>query len=176
MAKKSGYVKALVIGGTRSGKSSFALKFGGKFKGSKAYLATAEPLDPEMRERIETHKRSRSDDWDTIEEPIRLSDRIGGISSDYNLILIDCLTLWLSNILGKMDRDLVLKEIDRLVDIIKEKRSNIILVSNEVGMGIVPDNEPARSFRDLSGLMNQKAADVANEVHLVCSGIPVRIK
>lgn len=168
--------KILILGGTRSGKSSFALKLGGKFKGTKAYLATAEPLDPEMRERIEIHKISRSDDWNTIEEPLRVPDRVSEISSKYDLILVDCLTLWLSNLLEKMGKDQALKEIDRLADTAKHTRANIIFVSNEVGMGIVPDNEIARSFRDLSGLMNQKVANIASEVHLVCSGIPIRMK
>lgn len=176
MPKKSRYLKGLIIGGTRSGKSDFAIKLSSSVKGTKAYLATAEPLDPEMRERIELHKRSRPGDWDTIEEPVRIYDRIGEISNEYNLILIDCLTLWLSNIMGRMNRDLVIKEIDRLAGQVKSASSNIVLVSNEVGMGIVPDNELARSFRDLSGLMNQKMADISSEVHLLFSGIPLRIK
>jgi adenosylcobinamide kinase / adenosylcobinamide-phosphate guanylyltransferase len=166
----------LITGGARSGKSSFALKEASKIPGAKAYIATAEALDEEMRERIENHKKQRAKDWSTYEEPIKVADVIQEIKPKYKLIIIDCLTLWLSNIMS-VNPD-VLDEIVKLVLTLRDASSlsHIYVVTNEVGMGIVPDNELARRFRDMAGLLNQRVAEFADEVYLMVSGIPLKVK
>jgi adenosylcobinamide kinase/adenosylcobinamide-phosphate guanylyltransferase len=172
-----------IIGGARSGKSSFALNEASKIKGQKAYVATAEALDSEMRERIEEHKKNRGDTWNTFEEPLKISEILKKIKGNYKVIIIDCMTLWLSNILHRIQTPE--KEVQRLIKELKAFKNSslvtrhsslIFIVSNEVGMGIVPDNRVARGFRDLAGFLNQKVAEIADEVYLVTAGIPVRIK
>jgi adenosylcobinamide kinase/adenosylcobinamide-phosphate guanylyltransferase len=180
-----------VTGGARSGKSSFALELannpvfskegvrgGGKVlpAPSKAYIATAQALDNEMKKRIERHKKMRSADWMTFEEPINVSSLIKDIHSEYDIILIDCLTLWLSNIMhAGFD---IAREIENLVHSLRTARHSlrIYIVSNEVGQGIVPDNALARRFRDMAGELNQKIAEIADKVFLVTAGIPLKIK
>ena len=168
-----------VIGGARSGKSSFALKQAEKIKGRKAYIATAQAFDEEMKERIEKHKKDRSKDWDTFEEPLKVADALNEIANKYDAVVLDCLTLWLSNLMLKhLDCN---KEMDTLFSALKDSKlktrdSKLLLVSNEVGLGIVPDNELARRFRDWAGILNQRVAEVADEVYLVTAGIPVKIK
>ncbi|MCX7913425.1 MAG: bifunctional adenosylcobinamide kinase/adenosylcobinamide-phosphate guanylyltransferase [Thermodesulfovibrionales bacterium] len=169
-----------IIGGARSGKSSLALKVASPYD-KKAYIATAEPLDREMEERILNHKKQRGEGWDLYEEPIRLVDTLKIAFKKYQCIVIDCLTLWLSNILIRQREDLFLKnEIDRFIDILhlfcETYGMVLIIVSNEVGMGIVPDNELSRRFRDLAGLLNQRVANMADEVYLSISGLEIKIK
>jgi adenosyl cobinamide kinase/adenosyl cobinamide phosphate guanylyltransferase len=173
----------LVIGGARSGKSSFVLTEALKFKGQKAYIATGEALDDEMKERIERHKKDRDKEWNTIEEPLKISATLSGIKDKYKVIVLDCLTLWLSNILLREED--AEDSIQRLIDELKRLKntlrithhaSRLYIISNEVGMGIVPDNELARRFRDLAGYLNQKVAEIADEVYLLVTGIPVKIK
>lgn len=180
-----------ITGGARSGKSTFALKEASKISGNKAFIATAvraygdTPLpDEEMKERIENHKRQRGNDWVTYEEPLKIADLVESIKNKYSVILIDCLTLWLSNIMHS-DYDLH-KEIKNLIDTLKNcrgvlqyaptQKSELFIVANEVGMGIVPENEIVRRFRDMAGLLNQKIAEVADEVYMVVAGIPVKVK
>ncbi len=165
----------LVIGGARSGKSAFALKKAGSFPGKKAYIATAEALDEEMKERIEKHRGERGKDWETFEEPIKMAGVLREMGSGYNAAVIDCLTLWLSNLLlGAEDPE---EEIEGFLSLLREgDHPPLFVVSNEVGMGIVPDNPLSRRFRDLAGRLNQKVAGIADEVYLVTAGIPVRIK
>jgi adenosylcobinamide kinase/adenosylcobinamide-phosphate guanylyltransferase len=195
-----------IIGGARSGKSSFALKDTSKIKGLKAYIATAEALDDEMKERIEKHKIERGHEWDTFEEPLKISSLLSDIKDRFDVILLDCLTLWLSNILarGQMTEDTSQKHVSGVVqgstdyktqtaengiqkfidDLQKLKKrtrnpkpeTRFFIVSNEVGAGIVPENKLARQFRDLAGTLNQKVAEIADEVYLVTAGIPVKIK
>jgi len=165
-----------ILGGARSGKSAFALKEASKTSGNKAYIATAEALDEEMQQRIENHKRQRSKDWITYEEPLRIAEVIKKIESTCSAIVIDCLTLWLSNVMhGNPD---IGYEIENLVDTLHTARnaSCIYIVSNEVGMGIVPENEVARKFRDMAGILNQKVAEVSDEVYMVVAGIALKIK
>lgn len=165
----------LIIGGARSGKSAFALKKAGSFPGKKAYIATAEALDEEMKERIERHRGERGKDWETFEEPIKMAGVLKETGSGYNAAVIDCLTLWLSNLLlGTEDPE---EEIEGFLSLLREgDHPPLFVVSNEVGMGIVPDNPLSRRFRDLAGRLNQKVAGIADEVYLVTAGIPVRIK
>ena len=168
-----------ITGGARSGKSSFALKTASALDGQKAYLATAEALDQEMKERIFKHKKERGVTWDTHEEPVKIADTLKGMTDRYDVVVLDCLTLWLSNLVcNNMDCD---KEIDNFIEVLKNISairpcSKIFIVSNEVGMGIVPENELARRFRDFAGILNQKAAEIADEVYLVTAGIPMKIK
>jgi len=178
-----------ITGGARSGKSSFALNEASKIKGQKAYIATAEALDSEMKKRIERHKKGRGNDWDTFEEPIKIADLIKTVGDKYKVVLVDCLTLWLSNILTRAQNtehrtQIIEDNIQRLIDVSKDFSvcslgsgfCNLYVVSNEVGMGIVPDNKLAREFRDWAGFLNQKIAETADEVYLVTAGIPMRIK
>jgi adenosylcobinamide kinase/adenosylcobinamide-phosphate guanylyltransferase len=168
-----------ITGGARSGKSSFALSEAGKIKGRKAYIATAQALDEEMKERIAKHKEERSADWETFEEPFKVSEILSDVCSKYSIIVLDCLTLWLSNLIcGNMDCG---KAVDDLVSVLNNSKlethnSKLVIVSNEVGMGIVPENELARRFRDMAGFLNQKIAEIADEAYLVTAGIPIKIK
>ena len=164
-----------ITGGARSGKSSFAVAEASRINGRKAYIATAEALDEEMRQRIENHKRQRGDEWDTYEEPIRIADVIKKTEGKYSVIVIDCLTLWLSNV---MNSGLDIKaEIECLISSLLTPYSSLMyIVSNEVGMGIVPENEMARKFRDMAGILNQKIAEVSDRVYMVIAGIPIKIK
>jgi len=163
-----------ITGGARSGKSSFAMAEALKINGIKAYIATAEALDEEMKERIEKHKRQRGDDWVTYEEPIKISDVLKTIERRYRVVVIDCLTLWLSNL---MKTDLNIEtEIGHFISSLVTCHSSLIfIVSNEVGMGIVPENEMARRFRDMAGILNQKMAEISDEVFIVVAGIPIKI-
>ena len=163
-----------IIGGARSGKSSFALKEASKISGKKAYIATAEALDGEMKIRIEKHRKDRGSKWDTYEEPLKISGIIEKIKDKYNVIVIDCLTLWLSNIMHRNKN--IKSEIESFCSLLFAVNCSLFTVSNEVGMGIVPDNEMAREFRDLAGFLNQKIAEIADEVYVVTAGIPIKIK
>ncbi len=163
----------LILGGARSGKSLYAEQLALSGTGTKIYLATAQAHDAEMEKRIEIHKKRRSEGWETVEEPLDIAKIISGNQQPVT-ILVDCLTLWLSNLLHKeMD---IPKEIDSLVDALKSTGANVILVSNEIGFGIVPENILAREFRDFAGLLHQMVAFTANEVVMVVAGIPVKIK
>ena len=166
-----------ITGGARSGKSRFAEELARQFQGSRAYLATAQALDEEMAERISRHQKNRAADWQTLEEPLNAPDRIEAEGNRFDLILLDCLTLWVSNLMmtGRKEEE-ILGEGDRLVQACRGARGSIILVGNEVGLGIVPDNAQARMFRDLSGLIQQKVAREADEVYFLVSGIAQRIK
>lgn len=174
MTEKNGRI-TFIIGGARSGKSSFALEQASECRGKKAYIATAQAFDDEMMDRIAKHRDERGSDWDTIEEPVRLSEILKTASAEYDVVLVDCLTLWLSNLLlADMDAE---KETDAFISLlITHNPLRLFIVSNEVGMGIVPDNELARRFRDLAGKLNQKVAAAADEVYLVAAGIPIKIK
>ncbi|MEW6673162.1 MAG: bifunctional adenosylcobinamide kinase/adenosylcobinamide-phosphate guanylyltransferase [Thermodesulfobacteriota bacterium] len=180
----------LITGGARSGKSAFALGKAGTFEGKKLFIATAEPLDAEMQRRIETHRNERGPGWDTAEVPLKLAETLKNQGVFYQIILIDCLTLWLSNMMGRTAEtgdgdDRVVEAIDTLVHSLLDMQrppqriigsASIYIVSNEVGMGIVPDNRAARTFRDMAGRLNQKVARIADEVYLMVCGLPLQIK
>lgn len=171
-----GYL-TFIIGGARSGKSAYAHDLGSKMPGRKGFIATAEAFDDEMSDRIAMHRKNRSIEWETIEEPLALSERLRKIDGAYDVVIIDCLTLWLSNRIWKDEGgDQIRAEVDLLVATMKDVSYNSIIVSNEVGQGIVPENKVARLFRDLSGWMNCEIASRADEVYLVTCGIPLRIK
>jgi adenosylcobinamide kinase/adenosylcobinamide-phosphate guanylyltransferase len=164
-----------ITGGARSGKSSFAEKLASGLPGKQAYIATAQALDPEMAARIERHRTERGDRWDTFEEPLAVDELLRKLSSRYDVVLVDCLTLWLSNIMAHRNDDLARHQ-DALVSAITDFAGSCVLVSNEVGLGIVPDNPLARQFRDLAGMLNQRVAQVADEVYFTAAGIPMKIK
>jgi len=167
----------LITGGCRSGKSRFALDYANQHFSKKIYLATCEALDEEMAQRIEHHKKMRSPEWQTIEEPIEIVNKITRYGDEADVILLDCITLWLSNLLmRRKDDPEIMEEISRFIATIKEKQTSLILVSNEVGLGIVPVDPLGRRFRDLSGTANQKIAEVVNTVILMVSGIPIFLK
>ncbi|MBI5236829.1 MAG: bifunctional adenosylcobinamide kinase/adenosylcobinamide-phosphate guanylyltransferase [Deltaproteobacteria bacterium] len=165
-----------VIGGARSGKSSFALKFASAMPGEKTYMATGAASDPEMKVRIETHKRSRGNGWKTIEEPRNIAAKL--LSAGRNgVILLDCLTLWISNLMeAGLTDDEIMKEAEAFAASCRKVKANVVAVSNETGQGIVPENRLARRFRDVSGLVNQMMAQEADSVYFVAAGIPVKIK
>ncbi len=166
-----------VTGGARSGKSYFAQELAQKFPGPKGYLATAQALDEEMAERIRRHQKNRSADWQTLEESMKVPECLEGHGDHFSLILLDCLTLWISNLMmAGWDEPKILEEADRLLKVCQRVKCSLILVGNEVGMGIVPDNAQARLFRDLSGLVQQKVARGADEVFFMVSGLPQKIK
>lgn len=160
----------LVGGGARSGKSRFALNRARREGSRLAFIATAEAGDEEMARRIEKHRADRGPDFETIEAPVALADAIRSAASD--AIVVDCLTLWLANI---MDRDFN-RAIEDLEDAARCSQACVILVTNEVGCGIVPENALARQFRDRAGLLNQRMADAAREVYWMVFGQPLRIK
>jgi len=171
-----------ITGGARSGKSTFAEKRALEFGAPLGYLATAQTLDSEMDERVMRHRERRGVEWCTIEEPIHLPQELARCDGQYRAILVDCLTLWLSNLLFKYEEDSgrceerIHEDLQQLKSTLQGMVTPVILVSNEVGMGIVPDNRLARLFRDIAGTANQAMAGAADEVHVVISGIPLRLK
>jgi len=167
----------LITGGCRSGKSAFALRYAEKNYDRKIYLATAEALDGEMRERIEKHRQKRGPAWRTLEEPLEIEKVFESYGESADVILLDCVTLWISNLMMKnLDADKILSHAEKALDSIIASPSDVILVSNEVGWGIVPENKLARDFRDIAGRVNQKIASAAESVIILVSGIPMCIK
>lgn len=165
----------LVLGGARSGKTSFAEQLAIRSGRRPAYLATAEALDAEMRDRVATHRAIRGDRFTTIEEPLALSDALVAAARDHDVILVDCLTLWITNLL--LANEDVAGAVSELgATLVQIKNARIILVSNEVGMGIVPDNAMARTFRDLAGSAHQRLAEICDEVHFIVAGLPMTLK
>ena len=165
----------LVLGGARSGKTGFAERLAMRAGQSPAYLATAEALDGEMSERVRTHQEQRKGRFATIEEPLELTQAVLRASRDHDVILVDCLTLWITNML-MANRD-VAGAVDELVLTLTEiEHARVILVSNEVGLGIVPDNKLARDFRDAQGRLNQAVAQAADHAIFMAAGLPLVLK
>ncbi len=165
----------LVLGAARSGKSSRAQQMA-ETRTRPLYLATAETLDAEMAERVAAHKKSRGDHWLCVEEPLNIHSVIAAPPDGADVILVDCITLWLSNILHKEGLDALPGRRTALLSALRQATVPVLLVSNEVGMGIVPDNELGRQFRDAAGWLNQDFASAADLVLLVVAGIPLAIK
>lgn len=167
----------LVTGGARSGKSRFAERLAEACGAPLGYIATATAGDAEMAARISRHQERRGDGWQTIEEPFELARVLAEADGRYAALLVDCVTLWLSNLLLRVDDPaLVLPHVKALAERLAGMESTVVLVTNEVGQGIVPENRLARTFRDLSGEANQLLAAVADEVYVSISGIPLRLK
>jgi adenosylcobinamide kinase/adenosylcobinamide-phosphate guanylyltransferase len=167
-----------VTGGARSGKSSFALQLAAPYV-KRVFLATAEPFDDEMQQRIDKHREERGEQFTTVEEPIALDRALIKLPEGTDVVLLDCLTVWTGNLMhyaeGKGEEEID-KQIECFLEVLRHPPCDIILVSNEVGMGIVPENSMARRFRDIAGIINQRVASLATEAWLLCSGLPLRLK
>ena len=168
----------LIIGGAKSGKSRISLDICNALGKKKIFLATAQAFDEEMRDRIDRHRRERGKDWTTIEEPMEILKKIKESDTEDSVILVDCLTLWINNLFMKYgdSPQPVQKSIEELIQGLGQIKGVVILVSNEVGMGIVPENDLARVYRDMAGSLNQRIAALAKKVVAVIAGIPVVIK
>ena len=163
-----------ILGGARSGKSHFAEKFTASLGLEKVYIATSQIFDEEMRTRVAKHQHDRGAGWHTVEEPLALAETLLRESKSDNAILVDCLTLWLTNLM-LADKDIEALG-DELAAVLLQLSGPVILVSNEVGQGIVPDNAMARAFRDHAGRLHQKIAEISGEVYFVTAGLPQKLK
>jgi len=166
----------LVTGGSRSGKSKHALELAAPYN-NKVFIATAEATDDEMRARIELHRRERDPSFLTLEEPVELAATLKSLPEGTEVAVLDCITVWLAN-LAHRDKiiDGTCPEIDAFLDILDTPVCHLILVTNEVGMGIIPGDSTTRRFRDKAGVINQQLAQRAHEVILTVCGIPLRVK
>jgi adenosylcobinamide kinase/adenosylcobinamide-phosphate guanylyltransferase len=164
----------LILGGARSGKSAYGESIGEAHQGPLTYVATAQAHDNEMKARIDTHVKRRGKRWRTLETPIELSKTLAGSAAPENFIVVDCITLWLTNVM--LAGEDAQHAIDTLVGTLQHADGTIVLISNEVGLGIVPENALARRFRDMAGLANQRLASHCDEVVLVAAGLPLMLK
>lgn len=162
-------------GGVRSGKSRFALSLARRIRGRRLFVATAEARDAEMAERIARHRQERGEDFATIEAPVELAETLGACRAD--VVLIDCLTLWLSNLLlaGKTPREIDAC-VGNLLGVLAKREFQAIVVTNEVGMGIVPESPLGRVFRDVAGSAHQRLSAAADEVFFAVLGTMLRLK
>lgn len=171
---------SFVIGGCRSGKSRQALALAETFAvEQRVFIATCVALDEEMRQRVTAHQKERGGDWQTVEAPLELSQAIATHTAGDTVVLVDCLTLWISNLIMETEArqaEAYVPKIRQLVQSLATVRGPIVLVSNEVGTGIVPENKMARLFRDVVGILNQEIARAATRVIWMVAGIPVKIK
>jgi len=170
----------LITGGSRSGKSTYAQSLAESLPGKRAFVATCPIVDKEMDKRIEIHRQHRlNKGWQTIEEPLDLTGVMRS-NSQYDVLLVDCLTLWVNNVLheadGEVTEDDISSQCSELLDVCSQRNCTVIFVTNEVGMGIVPNNALARRYRDLVGRCNQMIAAIADEVVLVTCGIATKLK
>jgi adenosylcobinamide kinase / adenosylcobinamide-phosphate guanylyltransferase len=170
----TGLATTLVLGGARSGKSVFAEKLIGESGLARVYLATATAEDDEMQTRIAQHRARRGEGWTTVEEPLALVDTLIREATHGRAVLVDCLTLWLSNLMfGERDPDVEARRLARFLGVAKFP---VILVSNEVGLGLVPDTPLGRCFRDAQGRLNQIVAAVVPNVVFIAAGLPLWLK
>ena len=163
----------LITGGARSGKSSFAEKRTLSYGTPVLYIATAQAFDEEMENRIQLHQQRRGDEWRTISEPLAIANILTSLDRQ-GACLVDCLTLWLSNLIFAEED--ISKATSLLIEAIAARRDPVILVTNEIGGGIVPENALARRFRDEAGRLNQIVAEAVDEVYTCISGIPLKLK
>ena len=167
-----------VTGGARSGKSSYAQMRVEAYPGDLLYVATAEARDEEMVARVVRHQNERGERWRSLEEPLALAEKLPAATVGCTAVLIDCLTLWLSNLIEVHgdDEQVIMAVAEELVTTLADLDADLYVVSNELGGGVVPENRLARRFRDLHGLLNQKFAQAADEAWLVVSGLPLKLK
>jgi adenosylcobinamide kinase/adenosylcobinamide-phosphate guanylyltransferase len=171
-----------ILGGARSGKSHFAQELAAKLGKRVLFVATGEALDEEMRVRIETHKRSRTPTWKTLETPTGVAKAMKGKIGDAEIVIIDCMTLLVSNLMGTGDMNAetlekkITAELEELVAFMRTTKAHFIIVSNEVGLGVVPAYPAGRVYRDALGLANQMLARNADEVYFMVAGIPIPLK
>ncbi|HKY81620.1 MAG TPA: bifunctional adenosylcobinamide kinase/adenosylcobinamide-phosphate guanylyltransferase [Sphingobium sp.] len=170
----SDLAKLLVLGGARSGKSRYAQGRCETVPGPLTYIATAQAFDAEMADRIALHQADRDARWRTMEAPLDLPEAIGRVEEKGGAILVDCLTLWLSNLL-LADEDISERR-GALINAVEASKVPVVLVANEVGLSIVPDNALARRFRDEAGWLNQRVAAICDSVTLVAAGLPLQLK
>ena len=178
MGAECGAKIVYVTGGARSGKSSFALQLAAPYS-NRIFLATAEPFDGEMVKRIGKHREERGEQFTTVEEPLALDFALRALPEGTDVVLLDCLTVWAGNLMhyaGERGEREMEPYIEGFLAVLRHPPCDIILVSNEVGMGIVPENAMARRFRDVAGIINQRVALLATEAWLLCSGLPLRLK
>ncbi len=166
----------LVLGGAKSGKSSWALRYAEERYASYIFMATAQALDSEMDERIKRHRETRGSQWGLIEEPLEVAKALIENCRGFEAVLLDCLTVWLSNVLSDKGEAEVGEYMHSLIEALKKTEQTIIMVSNEVGMGIIPNNPLGRKFRDLAGQLNQEVANTADKVILAVAGLPTYLK
>lgn len=167
----------LISGGARSGKSRHALSLAREFPCPRAFIATAESFDEEMRHRIEHHRRERSSDFTTFEEPLNPGLKLKKLPSDIRVAVVDCLTVWLGNLMHRNPNTFEsFEEIGHFLCVLDQPPCDLIIVTNEVGMGIVPHNDLARGFRDIAGSLNQQIAAKADRVIFMVSGCPIVVK
>ena len=164
----------LVLGGAASGKSAYAEDLVLRLPGNPVYIATAQAFDGEMTDKIAVHRARRGESWTTVEEPLDLAGAIARADAPDATLLVDCLTMWLNNLMAA-DRDSV-SEAAQLVDVMGGLQGMIVLVANEVGLGIVPDIALARDFRNRHGMLNQAVAAAADRVVFVAAGVPLVLK
>ena len=163
----------LILGGARSGKTRHALSIAER-QPKRIYLATAEAWDDEMRKRIALHRQERDHTWLTVEEPLDVAGALIANDAPEQSIVVDCLTLWLSNLMHAGSS--IDEEVERLTGALDGRESTIVFVSNEVGLGIVPENALARAFRDAQGRLNQQIAAAVSNVDFVAAGLPLNLK
>ena len=168
----------LITGGARSGKSSFALSLGLRNYSKRVFIATAVPFDQEMKERISRHREERGDRFHTIEEPIELPRVLTALPAGNEVVVVDCLTVWLGNLYHHFqdEEDKVRVQVEAFLAHLDHPLCDLILVTNEVGWGIVPENPLARSFRDMAGYLNRHVAQKTTHTYLLCCGIPLTLK
>jgi adenosylcobinamide kinase/adenosylcobinamide-phosphate guanylyltransferase len=168
----------LISGGARSGKSSFALELTRRKYSRRVFIATAVAFDEEMRKRILQHQKERRAFFHTIEEPVDLERAVAALPLDTDVAVIDCLTVWIGNLYHHLHEDeaTVRAWIERFLKALEQVSCDLILVTNEVGWGIVPENPMARSYRDTLGFLNRRIAEKAKHVYLLCCGIPLALK
>ncbi len=169
----------LVLGGVRAGKSAYALARAQTMGDRVAFVATAEAGDAEMAARIERHRASRPPGWATIEAPVALADALGDLDGKANVVLVDCLNLWVANLVSgtpDLPEHRLLTEAGRLTDLIDRRPFQLVIVSNEVGFSVHPETALGRRFRDALGLVNQTVARAADEVVLMVAGYPLWLK
>ena len=169
--------KRILIGGSvRSGKSALALRLARRLGLRRVFVATAQGLDEEMRRRIAQHRQDRGTDFATIEEPLELPSVVERVT-DADVVVVDCVTLWLSNLLLRGDDEAaILKRVDRLVDVVQAARFHFVAVTNEVGMGVHPEHAVGRAFRDVAGRTHQRLAVCANEIYFAALGVMLRLR
>lgn len=173
-----------VLGGARSGKSAYAEQWAQQHAERVLFVATAQAFDDDMQARIEHHRNDRPPEWDTLEEPLHPAAKIAAQMANYDVILVDCLTLLASNILLTLPDDAtqedanqaILTEIQELLDVVQQSGATWLIISNEVGLGVVPPTRLGRLFRDALGRANQRVALAADDVVLMVAGLPWRLK
>ena len=168
----------LITGPARSGKTRLAVQWALTFPSPRTYIATAQGLDAEMADRIRRHQEERGAAFQTVEEPLFLSTRLEEVRHPCSVVVVDCLTLWVSNLLGAVEKGgrEIQNQMDEFLNVLKNNQTPVILIGNEVGWGIVPENALARNFRDLSGRLQQEIAQIADQVILMVAGIPLVVK